>query len=159
MLLQRINRSDPEKIFIVAKNSYSTASLSNGQAVIWDYATDADGIGVTKPTDSYATKTGHNGMAFAGIAAETIAAGAYGLLQVYGYHSAVRVRSWTGGTPAIAAGTALACVSAVFCLESYINYASATSTLTQLNVRHCAFALAAQASWTTKAIACFIKGL
>ena len=36
MLLQRINRSDPEKIFIVVKNSYSTASLTNGQAVIWD---------------------------------------------------------------------------------------------------------------------------
>ncbi len=159
MLFQRINRSDPEKIFMVFKNSYSTASLTNGQACIIDYATDADGVGVTKPTDTYNVKALHNGAALAGIAAATIAAGAYGLVQVYGYHSAVRVRSWTGGAPAIAAGTALACVSAVFCLESYINYASATSTLTQLNVRFAGFALASQASWTTKAVACFIKAL
>ena len=159
MLLQRINRSDPEKIFIVVKNTYSTASLTNGQAVIWDYATDADGVGVTKPTDTAAVKALHNGTAFAGIAAQAIAAGAYGLIQVYGYHSAVRVRSWTGGVPGIAAGTALTCVSAVFCLESYINYALATSSLTQVNVRHAGFALAAQASWTTKAVAVFIKAL
>ena len=37
MLFQRINRSDPEKVFIVAKNTYSTASLSNGQAVNWEH--------------------------------------------------------------------------------------------------------------------------
>ena len=159
MQLQRLNRTDPEKIFIVVYNSYSTASLTNGQAAIWDYATDSDGVGVTKPTDTYAVKGLHNGAAFAGIAAETIAAGSYGLIQVYGYHSAVRVRSWTAGVPAIAKGTALACVSAVFCLESYINYALATSSLTQVNVRFAGFALAAQASWTTKAIACFLKAL
>ena len=38
MLMARINRTDPEKVFIVAFNSWSTAALSNGQAVIWDYA-------------------------------------------------------------------------------------------------------------------------
>ena len=36
MLLQRISRTNPEKIYIVVKNSYSTAALSNGQPVIWD---------------------------------------------------------------------------------------------------------------------------
>lgn len=158
MLFQRINRTDPEKIFIVAKNSYSTASLTNGQAVIWDYAADADGVGVTKPTDGTG-RAGHYGSAVAGIAAETIAAGSYGLLQVYGYHPAVRVRNWTGTNPAIAAGTALACVSAVFCLESYPAAAAATSTITLHNAQYCGFALAAQASWTTKAIACFVKCL
>ena len=50
MLFQRVNRSNPEKIFIVAKNSYSTASLTNGQAVIWDWTTDGDGVGVTLAT-------------------------------------------------------------------------------------------------------------
>ena len=50
MLFQRINRTDPEKVFLVAYNSYSTASLSNGQAVIWDFATDADGVSVTMPS-------------------------------------------------------------------------------------------------------------
>lgn len=158
MLLQRVNRSDPEKIFITVYNSYATASLTNGQACVWDYAADANGVSVTKPTDGTG-RAGHYGSAFAGIAAQTIAAGSYGLCQVYGYHSAVRVRSWTGGNPAIAAGTGLTCVSAVFCLESYAAAAAATSTLTLHNADWVGFALAAQASWTTKAIACFIKAL
>ena len=158
MLMNRINRTDPEKVFIVVKNSFSTASLSNGQAVQWDFAADADGVGVTKPSAGTG-RAGHYGTAFAGIAAETIAHNDYGLLQVYGYHSAVRVRSGTGGKPAIAAGTGLTCINAVFALESYAAAAAATSTLTLHNAHWVGFALAAQASFTTKAIACFIKGL
>lgn len=158
MLFARINRANPEKVFVVAKNSYATASLTNGQAAIWDYATDGDGVGVTLPTDGTG-RAGHYGTAFAGIAAETIASGAYGLLQVYGYHSATRVRSATGGNPAIAAGTGLTCVGAVFALESYAAAAAATSTLTLHNAEWVGFALAAQASFTTKAIAVFIKAL
>lgn len=151
MIFQRINRSDPEKIFIIAKNSYSTAALSNGQAVIFDFATDADGVGVTRPT----ARATNGGVAIAGVAAEAIAAGSYGLLQVYGYHSAVRVRSFTGGTPAIAAGRPLALnvAGSVFCLESF------QTGSTHIQVQPCGFALAAQASWTTKAIAAFLKCL
>ena len=95
MLLQRVNRSDPEKVFVVAKNSYSTASLTNGQAASWDYATDADGVGVTKPP-ARATCAGTSA---AGVVAQTITAGSYGLIQTYGYHSAVRARTATGGSP------------------------------------------------------------
>lgn len=36
MLARRIGASGAEKIFIIAKNSYSTASLTNGQTVSWD---------------------------------------------------------------------------------------------------------------------------
>jgi len=158
MLFRRISRSDPEKIFIVVKNTYSTASLTNGQPTIFDYAADADGVGVTQPTDGTG-RAGHYGTAFAGIAAETIASDAYGLVQAYGYHSAVIMRSWTGGNPAIAAGTGLTCVSAVFALESYAAAAASTSTVTLHNAQWVGFALAAQASWTTKAVAAFIKGL
>lgn len=159
MLFKRINRTSPEKVFITVKNSYSTASLTNGQAVMWDYATDADGVGVTLPTASNEAGGGHAGVAFAGIAADTIAAGAYGLIQVYGYHSAVRVRTVTGGAPAIAAGTALSLQNAVFALESFPLSVSATSTATQHVFQPAGFALAAQASFTTKAIAVFIKAL
>jgi hypothetical protein len=158
MLFQRVNRSNPEKIFIVAKNSYATASMTNGQAVVWDFTTDQDGVGVTLPTDGTG-RAGHYGTAFAGIASETIAAGDYGLFQVYGYHSAVRVRSHTGGLPAIIAGTGLSCKDAVFALASAPAAAAATSTITTHNFHWVGFALAAQASWTTKAIAVFIKGL
>lgn len=151
MLFQRINRSDPEKIFMVVMNSYSTAALANGQAVIWDFATDADGVGVTRPT----ARATNAGVATAGIASEAIAAGDYGLIQVYGYHSAVRVRTATGGSPAIAAGRPLAINAAgsVFCLESV-----ATGS-TSILVFPVGFALAAQASWTTKTAAAFIKAM
>lgn len=159
MLFARINRSNPEKVFIAVKNTYATASLTNGQATIWDYATDQDGVGVTKPTDGTG-RASHYGTAFAGIAADTIAAGDYGLIQVYGYHSAVRVRTHTGGNPAIAAGTALTCVDAIFALASFPpNDGGATSTVTISNAHWVGFALAAQASYTTKAIAVFIKAL
>jgi len=148
---QRIKRADPEKWFVVAKNSYSTASLSNGQAVIWDFATDADGVGVTMPS----ARATNAGTAAAGIAAATIAAGDYGLIQVYGYHSAVRARTATGGSPAIAAGRPLALNAAgsVFCLESF-----ATGS-TSILVYPCAVALEASAVWTTATIAAFIKAL
>lgn len=89
MLFKRISRTDPERVFIVVSNGYSTASLTNGQPVMWDMG-DANGVSVTKPSTAF--KRGH---AFAGIVAETIAAGAYGLIQVYGYHSAVIVDSST----------------------------------------------------------------
>lgn len=157
MQWQRINRTDPERAFIVAYNSYSTASLTNGQAVMWDYATDANGVSVTKPT---ALNSQYGGRAMAGVAAATIAAGSYGLIQVWGYHSAVRVRTMTttGTTPvkvlAVAAGTPLcAAYASAFCLESF------SSASTSFLIRDVGFALAAQASYTTKAIAAFIKCL
>lgn len=159
MLIQRVNRSNPEKIFLVCKNTYSTASLTDGQAVMWDYATDADGVGVTKPTASNKAGGNHYGTAFAGVAAETIAAGSYGLIQAYGYHSAVRVRTVTSGKPAGAAGVALSLQNAVFCLETVLGEIPATSTVTQTCWDFAGFMLAAQASYTTKAVACFIKAL
>lgn len=89
MLFQRIKRSDPERVFIVVKNGYSTASLTNGQPVQWDMG-DADGVNVTAPSAAFKRMA-----AFTGIVAETIAYEAYGLVQVYGYHSAVIVDSST----------------------------------------------------------------
>lgn len=151
MLFQRINRDNPEKVFVVAYNSYSTASVSNGQVVSWDYATDADGVSITRPS-ARATSAGY---AVAGVVAETIAAGAYGLVQVYGYHSAVRMRTVTGGTPAIVAGRPLVVNAAgsVFCAESV-----STASTTILTFPF-AFALGATAGWTTATKAAFIKAL
>jgi hypothetical protein len=155
MLFQRISRTNPEKIFIVAKNSYGTASLTNGQWVRWDHDTDCDGVGVTIGSEDVGTSV-------AGVAAETIASGDYGLIQVYGYHSAARVRTMTTTSHtyneallAVAKGTPLAfdITADVFCAEG-INKATSF-----FHLGTCGFALAAQASWTTKAIAVFIKAL
>jgi len=156
MLFMRVNRSNPEKVFIVVKNSYSTASLTNGQAVAWDHQTDADGVGVTKPF-AYTTSLGAD---IAGVAAETIAAGAYGLVQVWGYHSAVRVRTMSttgnGGVVwrAVAAGVPLSApLAAAFCLEGI---SGASTSIIRFPV---GFALAANAEYTTAAIAAFLKCL
>jgi hypothetical protein len=152
MFFKRNGQAGAEKLFILAYNSYSTATLTNGQAVQWDHQTDANGVGVTRPT----ARATSGGIDFAGIVAEDIASGAYGWMQIYGYHSAVRVRQDTSSPAAnIAAGSPLALNTAgsVFCLE-----ATRTAS-TVILVQQVGFALAAQASWTTKAIACFIKGL
>ncbi len=152
MIFQRINRSNPEKIFVVVYNSYSTAAITVGQGVIWDFATDADGVSVTRPT----ARATNAGFAAAGVVADaSIAAGAYGLLQVYGYHSAVRMRTVTGGSPAITAGRPLAInvAGSVFCLES-------VSTASKQIVSYpMAFSLGATAGFTTAARAAFIKSL
>ena len=158
MLFQRISRADPEKVFVVAKNSYDTASLTNGQAVIWDWTTDVDGVGVTLAT---ATENVSCGIDVAGIAAETIAAGDYGLLQVYGYHSAVRVRTMTTTShvyneslSAVAKGTPLVGgITTVFALEGI------TPAETAQVLHPCGFALAASTTFTTAAIAVFLKCL
>ena len=152
MLFQRINRSDPEKVFVVVKNSYATAALTNGQAVTWDFITaDADGVSVTMPL----ARATNAGFAFAGIVAETIAVGAYGLIQVYGYHSAARCRSKTSSGPGIHKGRPLALNSAgsLFCLESI------QTKSTVLIVYPQAFALADNSVWTTAAMAVFIKAM
>lgn len=151
MLFQRINRSSPEKIFISVYNSYSTASLTNGQGVIWDFATDADGVGVTRPT----ARATNAGVAAAGVVAETIAAGDYGLVQVYGYHSATRVRTVTGGTPAIVPGRPLVInvAGSVFCLESVATASTAILTYPM------GFSLGSTAGFTTIAKPVFIKAL
>lgn len=158
MLFQRISRTNPEKIFIVVKNSYSTASLTNGCPVIWDWTTDCDGVGVTLAT---ATENVSAGQDVAGVAAETIAAGDYGLVQVYGYHSSAIVRTMTStghvyheSRAAVAKGTPLVGgVTAAFTLEGI------TPATTAQVLHPCGFALAAQASYTTKHIAVFLKCL
>ena len=153
MLFKRINRTSPERVFIVVYNSYDTAALTDGQAVQWDFGTDVNGVGVTIPT----ARATNRGLATAGIAAETIAINEYGLIQVYGYHGAVRVRSCTSAH-AIAAGSPLIMnkAGAVFCLEPLC---TATTTASQNIYFPCAFAFEAYTSWTTTTIKAFVKAL
>ena len=89
MEFQRINRTDPERVFVVVKNTYSTASLSANQWVAWDVFTDNDGVAVTKPTVALQ-------MCLAGVAVETVANGDYGLIQVWGYRSGARCSGGSG---------------------------------------------------------------
>jgi hypothetical protein len=106
MFFQRILRDDPEKVFITVKNSYSTAAITVGQAVAWDYTTDADGVGVTQPTTALFKMP-------AGIVeSASIAAGDYGLVQVYGHNANALVN----GSSGTVAGMALRVENAAFSL-------------------------------------------
>jgi len=149
MLFQRIKRTDPEKIFIIVKNSWSTAALADGYVVQWDFTTDVDGVGVTQP-QGMATNFGS---AVAGVAVEAIAIGDYGLVQVYGYHAAVHARACTSADvialgsdlrPALAAGT--------WCAEGHDPDGT-------LNYQIMGFALSIWSSWTSTTIKAFIKAL
>ena len=155
MIFQRINRTDPEKFLLVARNDYTTAAITVGQVVQWNFPSSGagDGVGVTRPT----ARATNGGFATAGVVASaSIAAAAYGLVQVYGYHSAVRVRVVTGGSPAYAPGRPLAVnvAGSLFCAETI-------STASTVILRFpFAFGLGAGfTTFTTSAVAAFIKAM
>lgn len=153
MIFQRVNRSNPEKVFVVVFNSYSTGAITIGQAVQWDFTTDADGVGVTLPR----ARATSQGIAAAGIVADaSISAGDYGLIQVYGYHSATRVRTVTGGGVVAVAGMPLAInvAGSVWCLETFATH------FTGSHIWPCAFMMSVLTNqFTTVAKAVFIKAL
>lgn len=98
---QRMNQTDPERVFVTVKNSYSTASLAANQWVAWDVVTDEDGVAVTKIN-------GVTRHAVAGVAVETIAHGDYGLIQVFGFRNGARMSGGSGlATSKISEGTYL----------------------------------------------------
>ena len=153
MLFQRINRSNPEKVFIVAYNSYSTGAITNGQAVNWDFVTDKDGVGVTIPL----ARATNQGFGIAGVVGSaSISAGDYGLVQVYGYHAATRVRTVTGGGVVANPGVPLAAnvAGSVFCLETFATH------FTGSHIWPCAFMLSTLTNqFTTVAKIVFIKAM
>ncbi len=148
MLFQRVNRSDPEKVFIVGYNS-SGDSWSNGYAVRWDYSTDSDGVSMEKPAAIGARGIGK--AAIAGIVAETIASGAYGLVQVWGYHSAIQMKANTAASSP--EGAALASP-----ILAQYNLDGVTVTGTGANCYIKGFAFTS-VFWTTTATAGFIQCL
>lgn len=92
MLFKRVSRNTAEKIFMVVQNvSGSTATA--GYALVFDVGASVDGVRVTQAS---ATDL----QAFAGVADSDIANNDYGLVQVYGYRSSVRIYSSTGSSVA-----------------------------------------------------------
>ena len=101
MLFKRISRAQPEVVYVVARN-VSGGTLTAGYAAVWDTGASADGVRVTQSTTAAL-------QAFAGVADTDIASNDYGLLQVYGYRSSIRIYSSTGSS---AAGDNLSTVNA-----------------------------------------------
>lgn len=79
MIFPRVNRTDAEKVFVIAKNGFAT-TLTTGYVAAWDFKNDTTGTTVSQPQSA----TNSAWYAIAGVANTNIGAGDYGLIQVYG---------------------------------------------------------------------------
>lgn len=102
MLLQRINRTDAEKVFQVGYN-VSGGTNSSGIAIVWDISASVDGIRNTQPVTATLSL-------LVGATAEQISNSSYGRIQSYGLNTQVYVTNDT--SQAIAAGDILIPVNA-----------------------------------------------
>jgi hypothetical protein len=100
---QRINQTDPDKLFTVGLSAYATASLAVGNVVTYAGNGTNDGIAVTRPATA-------NLALVAGVATGSIANGSYGTIQCWGYNTTCLV----SGSTDVAVGAKLACKDAVF---------------------------------------------
>jgi hypothetical protein len=92
MLFKRVSRSTAETAFIVARN-VSGSTITAGYSCVFDVGASVDGVRVTQ-ADSVDLQ------AYAGVADADIANGDYGLIQVYGYRSSIRIYASTGSSVA-----------------------------------------------------------
>lgn len=84
MIFQRLNRTDPEKIFIVCRNSEG-ATQSKDDVCTWETnSASVDGVRVRQPD------TSHSG-SVVGVVDADLTDTSYGLVQVYGYRSSSKV--------------------------------------------------------------------
>ena len=83
MLFKRLNRDQPEQVFVVAENNEG-ATIDIDATVQVDTTTDVDGVKVRDMDtgDLYA---------FMGVADAAIADNNFGLIQVYGYRSTSQI--------------------------------------------------------------------
>lgn len=120
MMSQRLNRTDPERFFMVVKNSYATATLNANQWVAWDVVTDEDGVAVTKPGHALLTSN-----AIAGVVIEAIPHGDYGKIQVWGYRNGARLSGGSGlNTSKVSEGTYLYLRTSAFAMHGLHTLAS-----------------------------------
>jgi hypothetical protein len=92
MLFKRVSRSTAETVFIVARN-VSGSTITSGYSCVFDVGASVDGVRVTQASST-------DLQAYAGVADSDIANGDYGLIQVYGYRSSVRIYASTGSSVA-----------------------------------------------------------
>ncbi len=118
MIFQRVNRSDPERVFIIVKNT-EAGTLNADDACAWATASaSVDGVAVRQPDSSHAGS-------IVGIVDAAITDGNFGLVQVYGYRSTSRVFQTntsqdTGDFMEVSLGSAV--------LSSYASSQAITST-------------------------------
>lgn len=80
MIFQKLNRDDAEKVFVIGYNQEASNAWLTGAPVALNCSGTLDGVGMVRSNSGGAAKA----MMTIGLADTTTAAGAYGLVQVYG---------------------------------------------------------------------------
>src|SRR3990167_5444364 len=125
MQFTRLVRESPEVVYVLIRNSYSTAALSNGQFVSLDMATDLDGYSATKPNGVLRSC----GLGMMALNSSTIAACEYGKCQVYGWATNARVSGGSGAnTSKATAGASLYLKTSGFCAYA-LNFLASAATI------------------------------
>ena len=86
MLFQRINRTDPEKVFVVVK---AGENLLQGRPVCLHFDGTNDGV------DGYLTNAASDATLVIGLAHTAITSGEFGLVQCYGYRTDAQITNAT----------------------------------------------------------------
>jgi hypothetical protein len=133
MLIQQLNRTDPERVQLIVLNTDGSGSMTTGIAVALNEAGNSiDGVGAIK----YALTKAKG---FAGIAAQDIAINSYGRVTAWGYAASVQVSAVgtsitvTAGDilkPGAVAGTLFSGVANEALSTQFYKYVYVASTLT-----------------------------
>jgi hypothetical protein len=109
MRMQKIIRDQPEQVFITVLNAEPNATLDPGKVVQWTLGTNATQAAgqAVKLVGSAVNLTSGIGGRVAGVVpvGGTIATGAIGAIQVYGYHGAVRSSASIGSGRGVVASS------------------------------------------------------
>ena len=90
MIIQRINRTNPEKVFVIVRND--TTAFTKGAVIVFTFDGTRDGLDTIDSAAGTAVKT----TLVAGIADTAIPAASYGLAQCYGVRTdAIMLHSGT----------------------------------------------------------------
>lgn len=90
MIIQQLNRTDPERILVNVKNVDGGGSVTTGMGVAMvATAASGDGINTVRSTGALAAT-------FSGVALQDIAINAYGLVTAWGYAASVAISQSVG---------------------------------------------------------------
>lgn len=122
MYFGQLSQTDPERLFLAVTNSYSTSALADGDWCGWDIVTDKDGYSVTKATGAIRS-------AVAGCSIQSIASGAVGLIQIWGYKSNAKCKGGSGSiTSKLTAGQALAMATGNLAIQAHARNSAAAKS-------------------------------
>lgn len=100
MLIQQVNRADPERVQIAFKNVDGSGSITTGYGIAFPISgASIDGISVVKATGALAR-------GFAGVSTQDVAINSFGLATAWGYVNSVQISN-VGSSITITAGDQL----------------------------------------------------